>query len=541
MKLNRRKIRPLKPNVLMLNASMRFLLCAGITSSFMLHARANTQDVVLIAAEDAPKRVSSWSLFSSAEKSKNTEFRGTFGEYRLIAEQAQKLSPAKEATDKSADKQDIKLVTASKATEYISSQKQISRQDRERGEMGSDAFRVILANALKRAVERSPSLKQASAALGAANADVREAQGQRWPQIDVSANSRSRSLGGGSNNVAQAVNLNMTTTVYDWGRTGKLIDSRKELSAAAVQKYMLNVEILAQDVTSTLLEKEKASRVANINQQYAERMKQLVDMLADIVAVDNGRASELVQARARLLEAESSKETWLARERDAEIKLYKLIGKNNIKIPKNIKFTLPDVELEKLLSVAQNHPALLQAEAEAKASKLQAESLRAAEKPQVNWVVTKSTGKDDFGREDPWQTMVTVSWPIFRGGSATAAREAALLRAEADLENKEQQQMDLEFEARAAVQDANTLLTRANLYINLIAETERVKTAFFDQWYNLGRRTLLDVLIAESDYNNNRINEVSYRFDSYLAVVKAYGSTGMLSRWLFNDLSDVGR
>lgn len=543
MKLNRRKNRPLRPRALMLNASMRFLLCAGITSSFMLHAQANTQDVALIAAEDEPHQVSSWSLFSFAEKSKNTEVRGTFGEYRLIAEQAQKLSSTKKVIDKPADKQDIKLETASKATAYISRQKQISRQDRERGEMGSDAFKAILASALKQAIERSPSLKQASADLGAANADVREAEGQRWPQIDVSANSRSRSLGGssGTNSTTQAVNLNMTTTVYDWGRTGKLIDSRKELGNAAVQKYMLNVEVLAQDVASTILEKEKANRVATINQQYAERMKQLVDMLGDIVAMDSGRASELVQARARLLEAETSKETWQARERDAEIKLYKLIGKNNVKIPKNIKFTLPDIELNQLLSVAQNHPALLQAEAEAKASKLNAEALRAAEKPQVNWVVTKSTGKDDFGREDPWQTMVTVSWPIFRGGSATAAREAALLRAEADLENKEKQQMDLEFEARAAVQDADTLLTRANLYVNLIAETERVKTAFFDQWYHLGRRTLLDVLIAESDYNNNRINEVSYRFDSYLAVVKAYGSTGMLSRWLFDDLNNTER
>ncbi|VTR32798.1 type I secretion outer membrane protein, TolC family [Serratia fonticola] len=162
-------------------------------------------------------------------------------------------------------------------------------------------------------------------------------------------------------------------------------------------------------------------------------------------------------------------------------------------------------------------------------------------KPQINWVVTKSTGKDDFGREDPWQTMVTVSWPVFRGGSATAAREAALLRAEAELEVKEKQQMDLEFEARAAVQDANTLLTRANLYVNLIEETAKVKAAFFDQWYHLGRRTLLDVLIAESDYNNNRVNEVSYRFDSYLAVLKAYGSTGMLSRWLLDDMNNFER
>ncbi|MHA7844950.1 TolC family protein [Serratia sp. D1N4] len=513
MKLSRRKNRLPKSRTLMLNASMRFLLCAGITFSSILHVQANTLDVALIAAEDETHQVSSWSLFSSTKKT----------------------------IDKAADKENTKLMAAAKASAYISHQKQISRQDAEPGEMGSHAFKTILAGALKQAIERSPSLKKASAELGAANADVREAEGQRWPQIDVSANSRSKSLGRDSNPTTQALNVNMTTTVYDWGRTGKMIDGRKELSTAAIQKYRVNVEVLAQDVASTILEKEKASRVVTINQQYAERMEQLVDMLGYIVATDSGRASELVQARARLLEAESSRDTWQARERDAEIKLRKLIGKNSVKIPKDIKFTLPDIELNQLLAIAQNHPALLQAEAEAKASKLHAESLLAAEKPQVNWVVTKSTAKDDFGREDPWQTMVTVSWPVFRGGSATAAREAALLRAEAELENKERQQMDLEFEARAAVQDANTLLARANLYVNLIAETKKVKTAFFDQWHHLGRRTLLDVLIAESDYNNNRVNEVSYRFDSYLAVLKAYGSTGMLSRWLFEDFNSVKR
>ncbi|VTR32806.1 type I secretion outer membrane protein, TolC family [Serratia fonticola] len=390
MKLTKIKNNLLKPRALMLNASMRVLLCASIASSFTLLAQANTQDIVLIAAEDEPRhgKTSSWSLSSASEKTKDTEIRGTFGEYRLIAEQAQNLSPSKKAVDK----EEIKTAASSKAAAYVSRQKQVSRQDRERGEMSSSAFKTILAGALKQAIAHSPSLKQNSAELGAANADVREAEGQRWPQIDVSANSRSRSLGRSTNPAAQSVNVNMTTTVYDWGRTDKLIDSRKELGVAATQKYMVTVETLAQDVAITILEKEKASRATAINQQYAERMKQLVDMLGDIVAADSGRASELVQARARLLEAESGRDAWQARERDAEIKLRRLIGKNNVKIPQNINFTLPDIELNQLLSVAQNHPALLQAEAEAKASKLQAESLRAAEK------TTNKLGSDEINR-----------------------------------------------------------------------------------------------------------------------------------------------
>lgn len=412
------------------------------------------------------------------------------------------------------------------------------QESRQIAVQSSGNLRMILATALKLAIARSPALKQADAELGAANADVREAQGQRWPQVDVNANSKALSFGRSNqyDENGQGLNVNMTTNVFDWGRTEKTIDSRKELSEAATQKYLVNLEALAQDVSSTLLEKEKARRASVISQQYVERMTELAGMLESIVMTDRGRASELVQAKARLMEAQASRDNWLARERDTDIKLHKLIGNAAVNLPQNIQLTLPQAELDKLLALAKDHPALRQAEAEAKASRLQAESLKAGEKPQLNWVVTKSVGRNSYLGEDPWQTMVTVSWPIFRGGSATAAREAAMLRAEAGYQNKENQQLEFEFATRAAVQDATTLLTRANLYSGLIKETGQVKTAFFDQWYHLGRRTLLDVLIAESDYNNNRINEVSYRFDSYLAVLKAYGSTGMLSRWLLGNI-----
>ncbi|HFZ0820325.1 TPA: TolC family protein [Enterobacter cloacae] len=451
-------------------------------------------------------------------------------------------SPAKNAvteTPKASISQVATKPVATKNFSYDSLPQQNGHQEsRQRGAEGSGNLKMVLATALKLAVARSPSLKQADAELGAAKADIREAEGQRWPQVDVSANSRAKSFGGSKkyDETGQSVNVNMTTNVFDWGRTEKTIDSRKELGEAATQKYLVNLEVLAQDVSKTVLEKEKARRASVISQQYVERMKELVGMLERIVMTDRGRASELVQAQARLMEAEASRDNWLAKERDAEIKLRKLIGDAALNLPQNIQWTLPQAELDRLLALAKDHPALRQAEAEAKASRLQAESLRAGEKPQLNWVVTKSVGGNDYGREDPWQTMVTVSWPIFRGGSSTAAREAAMLRAEAGFQNKENQQLELEFETRAAVQDAATLLARANLYTGLIKETGQVKTAFFDQWYHLGRRTLLDVLIAESDYNNNRINEVSYRFDSYLAVLKAYGSSGMLSRWLLGDV-----
>lgn len=78
---------------------------------------------------------------------------------------------------------------------------------------------------------------------------------------------------------------------------------------------------------------------------------------------------------------------------------------------------------------------------------------------------------------------------------------------------------------------------RAALYKGLTVESDRIRQDFYDQWYHLGRRTLLDVLSAESDLYNNQVSEISNRFDSYSAVIQGYFSAGMLSRWLTQGAS----
>ncbi|MFJ2387122.1 TolC family protein [Pseudomonas koreensis] len=405
---------------------------------------------------------------------------------------------------------------------------------RKPGAVSEAEIRALMSSALLQAVERSPQLRQSAAEQKASQADIQEAQGQRLPQIDLGANTRAQSIGGNdsrrSNN--EAVNLNMTTNVFDWGRTSNTIDSRKSLSDAADQAYLVSLETLAEDVSLNLIELEKSRRISTISQQYVDRMGALVEMLKEIVAADRGRVSELTQARARLLEARANMDNAQARVRDTEIRLRKLIGDTPVNLPDNENWALATSDLDRLVSESHDHPAVRQADARAKASEQHAKSLRAGEKPQLNWVVNKSTGRDDLGREQPWQTTLNVNWPVFRGGSATAAREAAYARADAERERKAQQQLDLEYETRTADQDARTLLDRADSYRQLTRETDDVRKAFFDQWYHLGRRTLLDVLIAESDYNNNRVSEVSARFDSYQSVVKSYASAGRLLQWI---------
>ncbi|WP_339518220.1 TolC family protein [Pseudomonas proteolytica] len=396
-------------------------------------------------------------------------------------------------------------------------------------------LKEIFHRAVQAAAERSPKVQRAYAELAAADADIDEAKGQRYPQVDLGTTAGSKKFGSGSENSeggSSGINLNIVTPVYDWGRIRNTIESRGHLSAAATAAIEAELESSAFDVTNTLVELGKQRIIVDLSQQYVDRMGELVKMLAGIVAVDKGRSSELTQAKARLLQAQAARDSADTRAKDAEINLRKLVGERPIMIPRTKEWNIRLANLDHLLSLTDDHPVINQAKAQTESAEAQAKVVRSSSLPQLNWVVTKSTAEDSLGREQPWETHLAVTWGAFRGGSTRASERAALQRAEAGRHEVEQQRLDLEYRIRTANHEAKTFLERAELYRDLTVESDGIRVAFYEQWYHLGKRTLLDVLSAESDHYGNRVSEVTNRFDGYQAILRQYAGAGALAGWL---------
>lgn len=403
---------------------------------------------------------------------------------------------------------------------------------------GEKELRQIFYNAVLTALTRSPQIRSTRLQAEAAKEDVSNAKGQRWPQIDLTSNSRSYEFGGGARNASErdtpTFGVSVATNLIDFGQTSNTIKS-KEYSVKAADAYSsAQVEDIAWQVSSGLIELSKQRLIIEMSKQYVARMQELVKMLSGIVQSDQGRRSELTQATSRYLQAQSSLDSAVAKARDTEIVLYRLIGETQVPLPPAMQWRLSEYQLDKLLSLVEKHPVLEQARAQSAAAFAEADALKASSLPKVNWVISKNTGKDYEGREQSWQTGINVSWGVFRGGSSRAAEQAAVQRASAMREETEDKLEDLQQRIRAADQDAHAMLQRADLYRNLTKESDRIRLDFFDQWYHLGKRTLLDVLSGETDYYNNRVAEVTNRFDGYSAIFRGYASAGQLVNWLKN-------
>jgi adhesin transport system outer membrane protein len=396
--------------------------------------------------------------------------------------------------------------------------------------------RSSLAKLVEVAASRSPKVQQARAQYEARLSDVKATKGQRLPQVEIGSSALSIPVGGSGyeRDLKPGLEASITTPIYDFGRIKHTVAGQQQLANAEYETYRAELQNSASQVSVAALELAKNQILSQISSRYVDRLQTLVQMLTDIVAVDTGRGSELTQAKARLLQAKTGHHAIEARIRDQELALRKLVGDAPLPVLDSEKWDLHFGNMNDLLAMLDQHPLMLRARAETASAESNAEAIRASALPQVNWVVSKTTAEDGYGRSQPWETRLSLNWSAFRGGSQRAQRQGALARAEASRQQGEQQRLDLEYQIRTAEQNASTSFERADDLRDLMVETDQVRHAFFEQWHHLGRRTLLDVLSAENDHYNNESGEVASRFDGYRAVFDGYLSAGDLVGWLMD-------
>jgi adhesin transport system outer membrane protein len=125
-----------------------------------------------------------------------------------------------------------------------------------------------------------------------------------------------------------------------------------------------------------------------------------------------------------------------------------------------------------------------------------------------------------------------LRWSAFQGFSIEAAERAAIERANAAQERLEQAKIEIEYKIKNAWADYQTQSERLKTLPALALETEKVRQDFYAQWNDLGRRTLLEVLTAESEHMSVLLSITSAEVDRELALARVRFEGGELAEWI---------
>lgn len=388
----------------------------------------------------------------------------------------------------------------------------------------------------REAERRSASVGAARLLAEAAEYDVAETKAGRWPQVSLNG-----TLGpGGSkqDNVTvtsgnqSSVSLNVSAPLWDNGRISRLTDWRSQLAGSAKFGAAVTTEQVVLEAVSAALERNRYRLQAQVYQQYMRKMSCLVEALEGIVAEDKGRTSELIQARKTQQQTELQRDQALAQSRQSEIRLRKLIGDQ---VPPGDGITIPLASVPEIGEINRqiefgNDAQQLRTQAEAQES--YAKAVVAGQGPQFGWNVGKTEGKLGSSNVSSWHAGVTVSYSIFNGFSDEATAKAANKRAEASRQQL-QDLLNTKFSRTSEMYDvATSAFDRAKRYVDVLRDSEKVRNFTFQQWSQLGRRSLFDVMSAESDHFNLRIAYVNALHDGYLASAQLRSMGAGLTTWL---------
>ncbi len=402
-----------------------------------------------------------------------------------------------------------------------------------------DADTILLQQLAGIAVQRNPQLHEAESAWRAAQMDSADVRGARWPRLEVSGTSKSRTFGDGNpySGTTNRVGVTLTYTLFDGGKTSKQISAKDYQEQSAHSKYLQAREQTIFDTTSAYLQILKYRKLVELHQQNAERLSALVNKIQEIVQVIAGRRSELTQAVARQLQAREHRAAAEAKLREYEVQLLKLIGKENMpkaaagKMPR-IAYIAPDDGLD---AATKSHPLLLAAEADRQALNDSAAVIRKSNDwPVFEVQASRMSGSDILGYTDPGQIFATVKWNAFQGFSGRAQEQALLERANSAQEKYRQTVLDIEYKLNSAWADYRNQHDRVDSLRILSANTEQVRNDFFIQWETLGKRTLLEVLSAENEHVSTMVSLASSESDEQLALARLRFESGTLAEWLFD-------
>ncbi|HAT6805113.1 TPA: TolC family protein [Citrobacter freundii] len=392
--------------------------------------------------------------------------------------------------------------------------------------------RRYLQTLVREGLNYSSEIKSAQAGADASRFEVERVKGERYPQVRLSTGSplAGKSAGKSRGGVKDtSATLSATTTLYDFGHKKNRILGGEETVRAADEETRLTRDQIAAEIVISVAMVDRFQRALVIAGEYESRMKKLTGMLSEITQTDGGRQSELVQARSRLLQAQTHVHQIETHLDEVLLKLTRLTGKR-IALKNRLDWDgLGSIPLESVLQNLDNHPQLMKSQAQIRAGQHEVEAAKSSRLPSVNWTVSRSI---DRNNSDDWYTGVNLEWDIFTGGSATASVNAASQRAQAARMEYETSLHELQYRIRDLARSREASVRKTGEYDALAQETGRIRDMFYEQWFSLGTRTLLDVLSAENEHFTAGISRIDNQFEAWSAGISLMSESSGLLKWL---------
>jgi len=395
---------------------------------------------------------------------------------------------------------------------------------------------ATLKEVAQRAILNSPEVTSKWHAYRAADEETGVARGGYYPRVDLTAGAGRESLrqptAADRDYTRSGVMLSLNQMLFDGFATRNEV---RRLDKARLVRYyeLLDAsETTALEASRAYLDVLRYRHLVDLAKDNYIQHKATYDQIERRTQSGVGRRVDFEQAGSRLALAEINLITESANLHDVSARYQRLVGTQPAAIvpPAELNGAIPAQAQIALATLHRKNPALLAATENIEAAQYEIDTRRAAYTPKLDFRARTDHTRNylgDTGDRRHNVAELVVSWNLFNGGSDRAREKQTIEKKNLAFDLREKACRDTRQTLLIAYNDVLRLKEQTGFNARQVALLEKTRDAYRDQ-FNIGQRTLLDLLDTENELLAARRANINAETDLSLAYLRTYAGMGTL-------------
>ncbi len=405
---------------------------------------------------------------------------------------------------------------------------------------------VLCAESLKENVAEvlhsSPVIQENLRNFRISQQDLSIAESEFYPVIDVRAVAGYNNAGKLNNKVNDIAydnyesSITLTQNIFDGFGSVHKVDYEEAKILSAAYKYMEVSNDMAFNMTSAYINVLKESELLQTSRENVQVNEEIQKKVKDLFSAGLTTDSEVKKIESSLSLARSNLTVQRNNSLDKDYSYKRVLGRmpNKSKMIKpSLDIKMPNSMERASLYAISNNPSILVSNYNIKGSQSLWKQRKKAYYPKLDFVVDQtyneaSPSSNGFDQpDDRFQAQFVLTYNIYRGGADKAAiqKEISLINKEVDIRRNLKRQVieDLELSWNSYEMIAAQLSDLRDY--NKFSETT---LSLYKDEYNLGRRSLLELLTAQNDAINSSSQVITAEYDLLFAKYRILDAMGLL-------------
>ena len=391
------------------------------------------------------------------------------------------------------------------------------------------------------AIETNPEVQANWHAFRAAAEDVSVARGGYLPSVDLTAAAGKASRdydGRGSYDSGQA-GISLSQMLFDGFRTSSQVNRFDSARLVRYFELLNSVETIALEAVAAYEDVQRQRQLVVLARDNYAKHRDVLSQIEERVTSGVGRRVDLEQVAGRLALAESNLLTEASNLHDVTARYLRIVGKLPAAelAPTQLEdHSLPPNVQEALYLAYQGNPGFHAAIKNIAAAQAAVKVERAGYYPKAELRARQNIGRNTNGFDDRFDPdrygaesaiELAITYNLYSGGSNRAAVRRSLEQVNQAKDLRDLACINLRQTTQIAYNDSRRIAEQLISLDQHRRSSDKVRIAYSEQ-FNIGQRTLLDLLDAENEYFQASRAYVNALSDNALARARTLAAMGKL-------------